>query len=222
MTDPVSARLKQLRMDRGWSLAKLGKMVGTSGQNVSKIELGKARMTLDWVTKFARAFGIEPLELMRGDPEPGPTLVLPENVAASPNRLALPQFSADPRDMIPVRSAGRGGNGQSMFLEDGPIEWTQRPSVLQTVRDAYAIYMVGDSMAPRYQPGWLLYVHPFKPPMRGRAVAVTLTTNEVLVKEWVSQDMSQLGLRQLNPAQELKIPLSQVRDVHLVVGSTEE
>ena len=219
MTDPVSARLKQLRMARGWSLAKLGE---TSGQNVSKIELGKARMTLDWVTKFARAFDIEPLELMRAESEQTSQSVTPEVVAATPHRLDRPQFSVDPRDLIPVRSAGRGGNGQSMFLEDGPIEWTQRPSVLQTVRDAYAIYMVGDSMSPRYQPGWLLYVHPFKPPMRGRAVAVTLTTNEVLVKEWVSQDTTLLALRQLNPQQELKIPLAQVRDIHLVVGSTEE
>jgi phage repressor protein C with HTH and peptisase S24 domain/DNA-binding XRE family transcriptional regulator len=222
MTDPVSARLKQLRIARGWSLAKLGEMVGTSGQNVSKIELGKARMTLDWVTKFARAFGIEPLELMRDEPAHRVGAAPPTSVAAESARLEVQQHSVDPRDVIPVRSAGRGGNGQSMFLEDGPIEWTRRPSVLQTVRDAYAVYMVGDSMTPRYQPGWLLYVHPFKPPTRGRAVVVTLTNNEVLVKEFVSQDPTVLALRQLNPEQELRIPLAQIRDVHLVVGSTEE
>ncbi|HVJ54923.1 MAG TPA: LexA family transcriptional regulator [Aliidongia sp.] len=218
MADLIPDRLKQLRLARGWSLAKLGEMIGTSGQNVSKLELGKARLTLDWMNKFAQAFGIEPLELMQVAPRSSP----PDPRQAGPDRFDIPQYSVDPRDMIPVRSAGRGGNGQSMFLEDGPIEWTPRPNVLKTVRDAYAIYMVGDSMIPRYHPGWLIYVHPFKPPARGRAVAVTLANNEVLVKEWLGQDATHLMLRQYNPAEELRIPLAEVRDVHLIVGSAEE
>jgi phage repressor protein C with HTH and peptisase S24 domain len=219
MADPVSNRLKQLRMARGWSLAQLGEMIGTSGQNVSKIELGKARLTLDWVTKFARAFDIDPLELMRDE---SPTRVAATPVAATPERLPISQQSVDRNDLIPVRSAGRGGNGQTMFLSDGPIDYARRPMALQTARDAYAVYMVGDSMSPRYEPGWLLYVHPFKPPTRGRAVVVTLRNDIVLVKEWVSQDATTLTLRQLKPAEELRFPLAEVRDIHLVVGSTEE
>jgi phage repressor protein C with HTH and peptisase S24 domain len=222
MMEKTPNRLKELRIERGWSLDKLGKLIGTSGQNVSKLELGKARMTLDWVAKFATAFDIEPLELMPPSTASAPPVPIRERRPAAADRLGQSQHSVDPRDMIPVRSAGRGGNGQSMFLEDGPIEWTRRPSVLQTVRDAYAVYMVGDSMMPRYQPGWLLYIHPFKPPTKGRAVVVTLGNNEVLVKEWLSQTEATLWLRQLNPAQDLQIPLETVRDVHLIVGSAEE
>jgi len=222
MADPVSNRLKQLRMGRGWSLAQLGEMIGTSGQNVSKIELGKARLTLDWVTKFARAFDIDPLELMRDEQHLRVAPSLAGTVATAPERLPVSQQSVDRNDLIPVRSAGRGGNGQTMFLTDGPIDYTRRPNALQTVRDAYAVYMVGDSMSPRYEPGWLLYVHPFKPPTRGRAVVVTLRDDVVLVKEWVSQDAATLTLRQLNPEEELRFPLADVREIHLVVGSTEE
>src|SRR5256885_8602880 len=43
---------------------------------------------------------------------------------------------------IPVRSAARGGNDQEMFLEDGPIGYTPRPSNLNGGRGAYAIYMI--------------------------------------------------------------------------------
>ena len=36
-----------------------------------------------------------------------------------------------------------------MFLGDGRIGYTPRPTNLAGVRDAYAIYMIGDSMEPR-------------------------------------------------------------------------
>ena len=58
-------------------------------------------------------------------------------------------------DRIPIRSGARGGTDQEMFLEDGPIGYTPRPANLGGVRSAYAIYMVGDSMEPRYEPGAL-------------------------------------------------------------------
>ena len=44
------------------------------------------------------------------------------------------------------RSAARGGGEQEMFLEDGPIGYTPRPSNLSGVRGAYAIYMIGDEL----------------------------------------------------------------------------
>jgi hypothetical protein len=59
-----------------------------------------------------------------------------------------------------------------MFLEDGPIGYTPHPAKLGGVCSAYAIYMVGDRMEPRYEPVWLLHANPFKPPTRGRDVVL--------------------------------------------------
>src|SRR4029077_18217505 len=107
---------------------------------------------------------------------------------------------------IPIRSAARGGGDQEMFLEDGPIGYTPRPSNLTGVRGAYAIYMVGDSMVPRYEQGWLLHVNPFKPPTRGRDVVVYKSGQAVLIKQFVRWDNEALVLHQLNPPQEIRIP----------------
>jgi hypothetical protein len=82
------------------------------------------------------------------------------------------------------RSASRGGD-QEMFFEDGAIDYTPRPADLEGVRAAYAIYMVGDSMEPRYEPGWLLHVNPFKPATRGRDVVVYKKNQAVLMKQFV-------------------------------------
>ena len=109
-----------------------------------------------------------------------------------------------------------------MFLEDGPIGYTPRPANLGGVRSAYAIYMVGDSMEPRYEPGWLLHVNPFKPPTRGRDVVVYKGDNAVLIKQFVGWEGDTLVLRQLNPTDILRVPRMEVRECHLVVGADQE
>jgi phage repressor protein C with HTH and peptisase S24 domain len=125
-------------------------------------------------------------------------------------------------DVIPIRSAGRGGTDQAMFLEDGPIGYTTRPSNLSGVRAAYAIYMVGDSMEPRYEPGWLLHVNPFKPPTRGRDVVVYKRGQAVLIKQFVGWEGDVLLLRQLNPPDNIRIPRAEVQECHLIVGADQE
>jgi DNA-binding transcriptional regulator YdaS (Cro superfamily) len=125
-------------------------------------------------------------------------------------------------DVIPIRSAGRGGNDQQMFLADGPIGYTPRPANLAGVRAAYAIYMVGDSMEPRYEPGWLLHVNPFKPPVRGRDVVLYKKGDAVLIKQFVGWEGDTLILRQLNPPETLRIPRDEVVECHLVVGADQE
>ncbi len=123
--------------------------------------------------------------------------------------------------MIPIRSAARGGSDQEMFLEDG-IGYTPRPANLGGVRAAYAIYMVGESMEPRYEQGWLLHVNPFKPPVRGRDVVVYKRGQAVLIKQFVGWEAGVLVLRQLNPPDTLRIPRDEVVECHLVVGTDQE
>ena len=77
-------------------------------------------------------------------------------------------------------------------------------------------------MEPRYEPGWLLHVNPFKPPIRGRDVVVYKQDNAVLIKQFVSWEGDTLVLRQLNPADTLRIPRAEVRECHLVVGADQE
>jgi phage repressor protein C with HTH and peptisase S24 domain len=142
--------------------------------------------------------------------------------SGSPPHAESPSGLIQVSDRIPIRSGARGGTDQEMFLEDGPIGYTARPANLGGVRSAYAIYMVGDSMVPRYEPGWLLHINPFKPPTRGRDVVVYKEGQAVLIKQFVSWETDALVLRQLNPPETLRIPREQVRECHLVVGSDQE
>ena len=44
----------------------------------------------------------------------------------------------------------------------------------------------------------------------------------MLIKQFVGWDNDTLVLRQLNPAQDLRIPRVEVRECHLVVGADQE
>jgi phage repressor protein C with HTH and peptisase S24 domain len=178
--------------------------------------------------QIADFLGVPPEEVLRHAVEatvPPPAGQMPRGRGRPPSAAsssAAPSALARGADQIPIRSAARGGSDQEMFLEDGPIGYTPRPANLGGVRSAYAIYMVGDSMEPRYEPGWLLHVNPFKPPTRGRDVVVYKQDNAVLIKQFIGWEGDTLVLRQLNPADTLRVPRGEVRECHLVVGADQE
>jgi phage repressor protein C with HTH and peptisase S24 domain len=218
--DMMSNRLKEYRDLAGLSMQALADRVGTTAPQISKLEKGERRLTLDWMTRLAAALGIAPQDLLPATPAARPIAA----AARSPSSDGMPGPPVpprDPRDLIPVRSAARGGDEQQMFLTDGPIDHIPRPHSLQHVRDAYSIYMVGDSMAPRFRPGQLLHVNPYKPPQPGTGVVVTKRDDAVLIKEFVRRTDSTLYLKQYNPAAELDYPLAEIRDLHIVVGLDE-
>ena len=215
----------------GATQADLARQLRLAPSAVSRMMKGERRMNQLETVQIAEFLGVTPEEVLRhaiesttpapaGDmPRPGRGRP-PSSGSAAPS--GSPQAMVRIPDQIPIRSAARGGGDQEMFLEDGPIGYTPRPASLAGVRLAYALYMVGDSMEPRYEPGWLLHVNPFKPPTRGRDVVVYKQSDAVLIKQFVGWEGDTLVLRQLNPSETLRIPRDQVRECHLVVGADQE
>jgi phage repressor protein C with HTH and peptisase S24 domain len=212
----------------GASQADLARHLRLAPSAVSRMLKGERQMKpleIAHIASFLRVAEEEVLRHAIGGTAPAPAGTVSRPGRGRPPSPASATPSSRPlheADRIPIRSGARGGNDQEMFLEDGPIGYTPRPANLGGVRSAYAIYMVGDSMEPRYEPGWLLHVNPFKPPTRGRDVVVYKERQTVLIKQFVGWDGDMLVLRQLNPPDTLRIPRNQVRECHLVVGADQE
>jgi phage repressor protein C with HTH and peptisase S24 domain len=208
----------------GASQADLARHLRLAPSAISRMLKGERQMKQLETVQIASFLGVTPDEVLRH--------AIDNAVSASVGDLPRPGRGRPPSspssgisraaDVIPIRSAGRGGTDQQMFLEDGAIGYTPRPANLGGVRAAYAIYMVGDSMEPRYEPGWLLHVNPFKPPTRGRDVVVYKQGQSVSIKQFLGWDGDTLVLRQLNPPDTLRIPRTEVRECHLVVGADQE
>lgn len=210
----------QLRRS-GRTQAELARALGVDPSAISKLFKGERQLKLVEASHLARFLNLAYDEVVRraGVDQPAATAALPGGEAAA----APPPGAADQRDLIPVRSAARGGDNQEMFLEDGPIDYVQRPAYLRNVRDAYGIYVVGDSMAPRYRQGQLLHVNPHRPAAPGRGVVVTRHDGAVLIKEFVRRTADSLVLREYQPAErDFPVRTGDVADVHVVVAIVED
>jgi phage repressor protein C with HTH and peptisase S24 domain len=205
----------------GATQADLARHLRLAPSAVSRMLSGERQMKLLEAVQIAVFLGVNEEEVLRHAGAPAASRAQPMRRGRPPSDLAGRRTEYG-GDLMPIRSAARGGVDQEMFLEDGPIGYTPRPANLSNVREAYALYMVGDSMEPRYEAGWLLHVNPFKPPVRGRDVVVYKTNQAVLIKQFVGWEGDALALRQLNPPQPLRIPRAEVRECHLVVGSDQE
>jgi len=63
----VINRIKALREARGLSLEALAVLVGTTNQQISHLETGKRRLTVDWLSRLGEALSCHPWTLVSDD-----------------------------------------------------------------------------------------------------------------------------------------------------------
>jgi len=60
----VKNRIKVLRIANGWSLEELAQRTGTTNQQISLLETGKRRLTVEWLLLLGEALECHPWELV--------------------------------------------------------------------------------------------------------------------------------------------------------------
>ena len=124
---------------------------------------------------------------------------------------------------MPLYGAVQGGSvGFDITDVTEPIDAIDTPSWLSSVPDAYAVFVTGTSMTPRFNPREVVYVHPHRPYREGDCVVVQLAANgrtHAIVKQFVEITDTHVVLRQHNPDRELRHKLDEVSAIHTIVGS---
>lgn len=203
-------RIREYRTALGWSMQKLAEASGTTKSQIDKLEKGARRLTVDWMVRLAKSLGCDPRDLMARLPG--------QNFDA----VQFGEGRPGPNGLIPVRGAARGGGKQEMFLTDGPIDHVPRPYYLTHAKDAYALYVVGDSMVPMYRPRQLLFINPYKLPSPGNGVVITDAKGAVQIKEFVRQKANGVTVREYQPRmREFTISRADIASLHAVVGAAE-
>jgi SOS-response transcriptional repressor LexA len=126
---------------------------------------------------------------------------------------------------IPVYGHAVGGKDGEFVLSGNQVSEVLAPPTLVHVRDAYAVYVVGDTMEPRYFAGETVFVNPRLPISRGSFVVAQISKGEepeprAYVKRFLSQDGKRLRLEQYNPKKILEFPASTVVAIHRIVMSS--
>lgn len=112
------------------------------------------------------------------------------------------------------------------------LDYVPRPPSLANDETAYAVTTIGESMAPRFEPGELAFVSPKSPVNVGDDVLVQLKdpgengdhnqaaerVTLVLLKRLVRRSSKEIELRQFNPEKTFRVPLARVQSMHRVRG----
>lgn len=117
---------------------------------------------------------------------------------------------------------------EQMTVDHGdPIRYIQRPPRLGGAGKAYAVYIEGDSMYPRFKQGELAVVDPVKKAQIGDDVIVQLVGDHdedgngrvvcVMVKELVRRSGSFIELRQFNPDVVFRVDADKVASIHPIM-----
>lgn len=123
---------------------------------------------------------------------------------------------------LPVVGGARGGGNTMIFDQNAPIDWVQRPPQLIGVSEAFAVYVVGDSMTPKYKAGDCLWCHPNLPLQSGRCVVIEFTDGTAIVKQLLAADDRRLRVREYYPeTRDFDVMRTEIRQAVMVVGSWE-
>lgn len=193
---------------RGFAAVPLAEKAGLGRTAVTDILGGRVKNPRqDTLRKLADALSISVTELMTGE--------------ASEPVIERVTFSAKPD--LPVYASAQGGDGGMVIVLD-PIEFVNRPDYLSNVQDAFAFYVIGDSMEPRYEQGERLFVHPKRPARVGSDVLIITKDGDglehaAMVKRLVSVSRDVVRVRQYNPPQEFDIDRSTIANMFKIMGS---
>jgi phage repressor protein C with HTH and peptisase S24 domain len=217
------------RAELGMSQEELGQAVGLSDAAIGKIERGET-LRPNNLAAFSGPLNVGHERLRELAGQKGvPAFSLKAMMVGSKGRREVsssnqPVLPFPDMATIPVLGAAYGGPSGDIIGVQNEVERIARPPNLAGVHDAYAVYVRGESMAPRYLPGELVCVNPHKPVPRGAYCVVQIghagePPSEAYIKQFVDHDREFYRFTQLNPARELTWPTMDVAALHLIVGT---
>lgn len=242
---PVTESLKALRERAGLSMERLARSCGYRGASsyqryedaalyrrswlplpvVVKLAevltgLGEPPITRDEVLALAglrETAGIEP------EMAPAPAARVE---AAAADRAHRPGNNRFVRD-LPVYGVAVGGSEGDFSFNGTVVDYVRRPPMLDKIGNAFGVYVIGDSMSPRFEHGDLVFIHPGRPAQAGNDVIVELhgahgEPGACYVKRLVRRSPDRVLLAQFNPARDdIAIEAPRIKAIYRILTAAE-
>jgi hypothetical protein len=142
--------------------------------------------------------------------------------ASSSGPAAPPPVVRTDRPDLAVYASAAGGPEGAWVLSNEAIAWIHRDQRLVGVRDAFACYVVGESMFPAYEQGNLLLVNPAVPPNAGDDCLLIQEASDgsryALIKRLVRFNSTSWTVKQWNPDKTFSLPRKEWQRALLVIG----
>lgn len=209
--NPIAQRIMQRLNETGRTAAEVSKACGFGQDFIRDFITGrKKKMNADALARIATELGTT-VPWLQGDED-------------APKEAQHPVTI--PGRTIPVYGTAAGAQEGALHVSTTVIEWIPCPSGLAGVRDAYALYVVGESMVPRFRHGDIIFVAPHRQVRSGDDVVLQVRhsesdATEAWVKEFVRYHEEELVTRQYNPAGEKIFLRNDVVEMHRVMSINE-
>lgn len=225
--DDLASRIRTARTARGLTQQAVADHLKINRVNITQWEKGTTRPDLDRVPDLSTLLGTTTEWLLHGRGDGPAALSAPSKLGKSDK--FRPEVTPG-RELVgaqgfPIYAAAQGGNGHLVVTMDA-IEHVKWPSILDGVKGAYGIRIVGDSMEPAFFQGDMALVHPGLPAQRGKNCILyshDLPDGEIeaIVKYVVGWTETEWLLRQYNPRLDFKEPRADWPTCHVIVGRYE-
>jgi transcriptional regulator with XRE-family HTH domain len=205
-------RVREIRIAKGMTQARLAELVGTSHRNIQYIEKDE-RGIEGWMPQIGKALGVPEWQLIT-DPA-----TLDYSRLPAPRSGLADGETKGYTEKIPVWGL-LDANGETYALgtDDTPAEWTAPLPGLPASKGAFALLIGGKTMLPVLKPGHVAYADPKKAPVKNELCIIELKTGGALIKTYLRRTARELILEQLSPRREITVKLTQVRRALFVAG----
>jgi len=220
----VKQRLREL----GKTSRELARALGISPPRVSEMFAGNRAIDGDEVQKLARFLEMPVEWVAKKAAEGGLLEGSPVKLSEidMEDRVDVPVASRMTKD-VKVLGVAIGGSEGDFLINGEVVDRVRRPPALVDVKDAFALYLAGDSMAPRYEPGDLIYLNPARAPRPGDDVVIELLPERdgdghpAYVKRLLRRSPTAVKVAQFNPQKEIEIPTKRIRAIYRVMSAAE-
>ncbi|MFZ2869636.1 S24 family peptidase [Zavarzinia sp.] len=231
-SDPTINYVRTILARTGLTATELARKAGLSPSTLNKKLSGAeaASLSLRTLMKLSEVSGIPvPASILVSEQmerEARHILQMPPNIdMAARNHLPPTQ---DMSKDIPVMGSVIGGVGGDFSMNGDIVDRVRRPPALANASDAFAVFVTGDSMEPRYEAGDLVFLHPHRPVGPGDDVVVECFGDHdgeggpCYLKRLVRRSADKVQLRQFNPPDdEIVIPYTRIRRIYRVLRPNE-
>lgn len=201
---PSSPRLamKEARLKKGYSFAELAKRTRYRADVLQAVEEGQGQASESMIRKIAKALDLDAEEMMAGSDHPVIRDPMGGTYGATPDIDTAPDVGR-PR-FVPHLSMAQAGAMSGTSFTDGAYEHQGAIAFAPKDSKAFAVTIVGDSMAPNFTEGDVALVYPSFQPRNDSLVICRLgdkSGGDVMFKIFSTRDSGRrVVLTSFNPA----------------------
>lgn len=199
----------------------LAEALGVNPSAVNRMIHGFRQIKVDEIPIIEHYLG-QKYDVGRGEPlVVGPSDQAYRSLQASPSAGGFAEqggLESWSDNVVPVYHLSCEEKGSLVMDKAKIVDWVARHPFQRGLERAFSLYMQGESMAPRYLPGELVYLHPGRPPEAGKDCLVEKNSGEIVVGRFVAQGKKTCQVSLLNPDEVVDIPLADLQAIYPVIG----